>query len=104
MGGWNGRGGARFRPHISTGEGMVDLAQNRMQMWVTTRDGTFNDRLLFTATFRDGNSGPGGKFTTIDTLGGYFGATAPGPGVWYELDDIVVDTQKIGPPAGFVVQ
>lgn len=79
-----------------------DLANDQMRMYVSTQDGRFDDTLYLTATFRDTNSGPGGIFTGIDTVGGYFAAAQADPGNYYDIDDLALHTAHIGPPAAFV--
>ena len=78
-----------------------DLESDQMEMFVTTRDGQFDDTLYLTASFRDENSGPGGVFSTIDIMGGYFAMSSSDPDNYYLLDDLVVDLNHIGPPPGF---
>ena len=78
-----------------------DLAEDRMQMFVTTPDGRFDDTEYLTATFRDEASGPGGVFTAVDIIGGYFASSTSDPDNYYTIDDLVIDTAHIGPPPGF---
>lgn len=78
-----------------------DLAEDRMQLFVTTPDGRFDDTEYLNATFRDEASGPGGVFTAVDIIGGYFASTTSDPDNYYTIDDLVIDTAHIGPPPGF---
>jgi hypothetical protein len=79
-----------------------DLASDRMTLFVSTRDGRFDDTEYLTGTFRDDMSGPGGVVTLIDTIGGYFAQSVADPENYYVIDDLVIDVAHIGPPAGFV--
>ena len=78
-----------------------DLANDQMQLFVTTQDGRFDDTPYLSATFRDENSGPGGVFTAIDIIGGYFAQAVSDPDNYYTIDDLVIDHAHIGPPPGF---
>jgi hypothetical protein len=78
-----------------------DLAADEMQLFVTTQDGRFDDTPYLSATFRDENSGPGGVFTAIDIIGGYFAQAVSDPDNYYTIDDLVIDHAHIGPPPGF---
>lgn len=78
-----------------------DLQADTMRLFVSTDDGRFHDTPYFEASFRDENSGPGGVFAAIDTIGGYFAQSASDPDNYYDIDALVIDTQHIGPPAGF---
>jgi hypothetical protein len=78
-----------------------DLEADTMQLYVSTDDGRFHDTPYLSATFRDPASGPGGVFTAIDTVGGYFAQSVSDPDNYYMIDDLVVDIDHIGPPAGF---
>ncbi|HWB74779.1 MAG TPA: hypothetical protein VG755_07480, partial [Nannocystaceae bacterium] len=78
-----------------------DLANDRMDLYVTTDDGELYDTPYLSAVFRDDLSGPGGVFTAIDTVGGYFAQSMSDPDNYYDIDALVIDTEHIGPPAGF---
>ncbi len=78
-----------------------DLANDEMQLFVTTQDGRFHDTPYLSANFRDEASGPGGVFTAIDIVGGYFAQATSDPDNYYTIDDLVVDVAHIGPPPGF---
>lgn len=78
-----------------------DLANDSMELYVTTQDGRFDDTPYLSATFRDEASGPGGVFTAIDIVGGYFAQSVSDPDNYYVIDDLVIDTAHIGPPPGF---
>lgn len=78
----------------------VDADAGWIRLYVTTQDGLFNDTLYVDNAMVD--SMTGGTFEYIDILGGYFAAATEGPGNWFELDEIVIHDQHIGPPPGFV--
>ncbi|NUP11258.1 MAG: hypothetical protein HOW73_34870 [Polyangiaceae bacterium] len=80
-----------------------DLSEGWIRLYLTTEDGAFNDTLYVQNDLIDGQSVTGGTFAYIDFVGGYFmDGVTPDPGNWFEIDEIVVSDQHIGPPAGFV--
>jgi hypothetical protein len=78
----------------------VDAQAGWIRMYITTEDGVFNDTLYAENPMVD--SEPGGTFEYIDILGGYFKAGQADAGNWFELDEVVIHNQHIGPPPGFV--
>lgn len=80
-----------------------DLEEGWIRLYITTQDGVFDDALYVQNDLIDDQSIPGGTFSYIDVLGGYFGdGIVPDAGNWFEIDEVVISDQHIGPPAGFV--
>jgi hypothetical protein len=80
----------------------VNLPAGWIRLYLTTQDGVFNDT-LYVQNDMIGESQPDGEFDYIDILGGYFGdGCVTDPGNWFELDEVVIHNQHIGPPPGFV--
>jgi hypothetical protein len=99
---WVGDGG--YEGQWVSWEFEVDLDAQWIRLYLTTEDGVFNDTMYTQNDFLDDQSTDfDGYFNYIDVLGGYF---APGiqsdPGNWWEIDELVVSDQHIGPPEGFV--
>jgi hypothetical protein len=78
----------------------ADANAGWIRLYITTQDGVFNDTLYVENPMVDSQTG--GTFDYIDILGGYFGACQADPGNWFELDEVVIHNQHIGPPPGFV--
>ena len=97
---WIGDGG--YEDQWVSWEFEVDLSEGWIRLYLTTPDGLFNDTLYVQNDFI-GGSETGGTFDYIDILGGYFGDDiVVDSGNWFELDEIVIHDQHIGPPEGFV--
>jgi hypothetical protein len=80
-----------------------DLTEGWIRLYITTQDGVFNDTMYVENALIDELSTTGGTFAYVDVLGGYFGdGVIPDPGNWFEIDEIVISDQHIGPPEGFV--
>jgi hypothetical protein len=80
-----------------------DLTEGWIRLYLSTEDGTFNDTLYVQNDLIDGASIAGGTFDYIDMVGGYFAdGVVPDAGNWFEIDEVVISDQHIGPPAGFV--
>lgn len=73
-------------------------ADERIRVWVTTRDGTWNETAILSP--RCGPYGVDtGNWTRLDILGHYGGG---GNASYFILDDVKVDNSYIGPPTGFL--
>jgi hypothetical protein len=80
-----------------------DLTEGWIRLYITTQDGVFNDTLYVQNDMIDEQSTTGGTFEYIDFVGGYFmDDIVADPGNWFEIEEIVISDQHIGPPAGFV--
>ena len=97
---WIGDGG--YEDQWVSWEFEADLSEGWIRLYLTTTDGVFNDTLYVQNDFI-GESQTGGTFDYIDILGGYFADDiVTDSGNWFEIDDIVIHDQHIGPPEGFV--
>lgn len=78
-------------------EGMIDAGI--MRLYLTTQDGIYNDTIYLDVE----NPMRSSHWNLVQIIGGYFngGATA-GPDNYYLIDELAIDSQHIGPPAGFV--
>jgi len=81
-----------------------------IRTYVYTQDGQIGG-LIATKLMED-RDGPGGVFTHVDLIGGYFnghraGAVSGGPIVghpesYFKIDELEINSSYIGPPAGFL--
>jgi hypothetical protein len=70
-----------------------------IQLYITTQDGVHSG-LYVDKTMEH----PGGTFSWIDVIGGYFNSgSTPGPNNYFMIDELVIDNKYIGPPEGFGV-
>jgi hypothetical protein len=70
-----------------------------IRLYIDTQDGQLNG--LYIERPMD-DSGPGGTWSHVDIIGGYFnGASRADPGNYFLVDELVVSSSRIGPPAGF---
>lgn len=92
------------RPDRETEWISVELEANTrtgmIRLYVDTQDGALSG--LYVERYMD-DTGPGGVWSHIDILGGYMpAAVRQDPGNFFMFDELVVDSRRIGPPAGFV--
>lgn len=78
----------------------ADTATGMIRLYVDTRDGTLRD--LYIQRPMD-DTGPGGTWSYVDIIGGYMErATTVDAETYFLVDELVIDSRRIGPPAGFV--
>jgi hypothetical protein len=71
-----------------------------IRLYIDSQDGQLSG--LYIQKPMDDN-GPGGVWSHIDVIGGYFNEASPAnPENYFLIDELVVSSQRIGPPAGFV--
>lgn len=81
----------------------VELEANTLEgyvrLYLYSRDGKFNGVYVQNDMI---DSGPGGIWTFVDILGGYFHAGCRAdPDNYFKIDELAIDNRHIGPPAGF---
>lgn len=70
-----------------------------IRLYVDTLDGELSD--LYVERYMD-DTGPGGTWSYIDLVGGYMeGAAEADPNNYFMIDELAIDSERIGPPAGF---
>jgi hypothetical protein len=70
-----------------------------IRLYVDTQDGSLSG--LYIERPMD-DSGPGGTWSHVDIIGGYFnGASTPDPENYFLIDELQISSSRIGPPAGF---
>lgn len=70
------------------------------KLYIDTQDGTLSGLYIEQPMF---DNGPGGTWSYIDIIGGYFVASLrQDPNNYFMLDELQIDSRRIGPPAGFV--
>ena len=81
----------------------TDIDQRVIRIYIHTADGAISG-LYATNPFIDSGDSGAGVFGVIDILGGYFSRDIRGgdPNNFFIIDELVVDSRYIGPPAGFV--
>lgn len=72
-----------------------------IRLYVDTQDGALSG--LYVERYMD-DTGPGGVWSMIDIIGGYMnsGSTRQDPENYFMIDELKIDSRRIGPPAGFV--
>lgn len=72
-----------------------------IRLYVDTQDGALQG--LYVERYMD-DTGTGGIWSHIDIIGGYMnsGSSRQDPENYFMIDELVVSSQRIGPPAGFV--
>jgi hypothetical protein len=81
-----------FELEANTRTGMIRL-------YVDTQDGALSG--LYVERYMS-DTGPGGTWSYIDIIGGYmWAAVRQDPGNYFMFDELVIDSKRIGPPAGF---
>lgn len=74
-------------------------ADGSLKVMVTTQDGTYNNTVILQPACGMDNRGTS-TWSYIDGLGMIVGGG--GSASYFDMDDIVIDDEEIGPPAGFV--
>ena len=70
-----------------------------IRLYVDTQDGALSG--LYVERYMD-DTGPGGTWAFVDIIGGYMkAAVRQDPGNYFMIDELVIDSRRIGPPAGF---
>lgn len=70
-----------------------------IRLYVDTLDGRLSG--LYIQRPMD-DSGPGGTWSHVDIIGGYFnGASRADPNNYFMIDELQISNSRIGPPAGF---
>lgn len=71
-----------------------------IRLYVDTTDGALSG--LYVERYMD-DTGPGGVWSMIDIIGGYMhsGSLRQDPENYFMIDELRVDSRRIGPPAGF---
>lgn len=70
-----------------------------IRLYVDTEDGDLSG--LYIERPMD-DSGPGGTWAYVDIIGGFFNlASRADPNNYFMLDELVIDSRRIGPPEGF---
>jgi hypothetical protein len=71
-----------------------------IRLYVDTLDGALSG--LYVERYMDDN-GPGGVWSFIDVIGGYMnsGSTRQDPENYFMIDELQIDSRRIGPPTGF---
>jgi len=89
---------AREREWISV-ELEANSVTGMIRLYVDTEDGELQG--LYVERPMD-DTGPGGTWSYIDTIGGYMLATTtPHPDNYFMIDEVAIDSHYIGPPQGF---
>jgi hypothetical protein len=72
-----------------------------IKLYVDTQDGSMRGLYLEQPMV---DSGPGGVWSHIDIIGGYmnWGSTQQHPENYFMIDEVAINSQRIGPPAGFL--
>jgi hypothetical protein len=71
-----------------------------IKIFISTEDGVFDDVLYVEQTMDD--TGTGGYWEMIDIIGGYMNNGSPvHPENYFLIDELVIDSVRIGPPVGF---
>jgi len=82
-----------FELEANTRTGMIRL-------YVDTQDGALSG--LYIERYMS-DTGTGGTWSYVDIIGGYMqAALRQDPGNYFMLDELAIDSKRIGPPAGFV--
>jgi hypothetical protein len=90
--------GARERQWISV-EFEANTSTGMIRLYVDTQDGQLSG--LYVERPMD-DSGAGGVWSYIDTIGGYMAsAERADPENYFMIDELVIDSRRIGPPDGF---
>jgi hypothetical protein len=70
-----------------------------IRLYVDTQDGRLNG--LYIERPMD-DTGPGGTWAYVDIIGGFFNlASTADPNNYFMVDELQIDSRRIGPPAGF---
>jgi hypothetical protein len=81
-----------FELEANTRTGMIRL-------YVDTQDGALSG--LYVERYMS-DTGTGGTWSYVDIIGGYmWAAVRQDPGNYFMFDELVIDSKRIGPPAGF---
>ena len=72
-----------------------------IKLYVDTQDGAMSGLYIEQPMV---DSGPGGVWSHIDIIGGYmnWGSIRQDPENYFMIDEVAINSQRIGPPAGFV--
>lgn len=90
---------ARERQWISV-EFEANTSTGMIRLYVDSQDGALSG--LYVERPMD-DTGPGGVWSYVDIIGGYFnGAATAHAENYYLIDELAIDSRRIGPPAGFV--
>ncbi len=77
----------------------ANTVEGYVRLYLYTQDGEFNGVYVQNDMI---DSGPGGIWTFVDILGGYYHAGCRAdPENYFKIDELVIDNQHIGPPPGF---
>lgn len=83
-------------------EASFDTSTHMIRVYVTTQDGSLNNYLLTERQIHSVDASLD-YWTNISVLGAFIDlGTVPNPGMYWLMDEIVIDDGPIGPPAGFV--
>jgi hypothetical protein len=99
LGNRNLGGGRRSHEWISV-EFEANTRTGMQRLYIDTQDGQFHD--VFIERPMD-SSGAGGTWSMIDIIGGYmnWGNVRSDPENYFKIDELVINSSRIGPPAGF---
>lgn len=90
--------GARERQWISV-EFEANTTTGMIRLYVDSQDGALSG--LYVERHMD-DTGAGGVWSYIDTIGGYMApAERADPENYFMIDELTIDSRRIGPPAGF---
>jgi len=92
-------GGKRSNEWISV-EFEANTRTGMIRLYVDTQDGEFSG--LYIERPMD-DTGPGGTWSMVDIIGGYMnnGNVRSDPENYFMIDELVINSSRIGPPAGF---
>ena len=83
-------------------ETSFDTSTHMIQVFVTTQDGSLNNQLIAERQIHAINAADD-YWTRISVFGAFIDlGTVPSAGMYWLMDEIVIDDSPIGPPAGFV--
>jgi hypothetical protein len=82
-------------------EGVFDTTAHTASYYVTTQDARLNNRLIVQTSLH--SVAPELDYwNRISLIGNYGGGVIQTPGMYFMIDELVVSTSPIGPPAGFI--
>jgi hypothetical protein len=84
-------------------EAVFDSVTHTASLYATTRDGDLNELLIGQKTLHATTRSADDYWYALSVLGAFIDlGTEPSPGMYFLMDEIVMDDEHIGPPAGFI--